>query len=230
MRKLFSTLAIALLVLGLALPALADCPPGCEIVNGDFSTDPFATGGGWYRSPTSPTGAGYRPTWISGSYVGMNDNYNGATGYIWQVVNEANFPGWIEDGIAKHIDLTFDYFIDGTNNYVQAFLYYQPAGNTDAFGTPTSTTWTLAFDSGQLMGDYNAWKSADYDIDITDFQPQYVALVFKFYTKGSSSGAESYIDNVCMVAQCTPVPVPGAVWLLGSGLVALVGLKRRQSA
>lgn len=36
------------------------------------------------------------------------------------------------------------------------------------------------------------------------------------------------IDNIKITANVAPVPVPGAVWLLGSGLVGLVGLQRRK--
>ncbi len=39
----------------------------------------------------------------------------------------------------------------------------------------------------------------------------------------SGSGTESY-----SVIQLTSVPVPAAIWLLGSGLIGLVGLRRRQ--
>ena len=33
--------------------------------------------------------------------------------------------------------------------------------------------------------------------------------------------------DMAFVITGEPVPIPGAVWLLGSGLIALVGLRRR---
>jgi hypothetical protein len=36
-------------------------------------------------------------------------------------------------------------------------------------------------------------------------------------------------DSIDMAFELTTVPIPGAVWLLGSGLLGLVGLRRRQS-
>jgi hypothetical protein len=43
----------------------------------------------------------------------------------------------------------------------------------------------------------------------------------------SNGGAIAPIDNV-LFAEVTPVPIPGAIWLLGSGIVGLVGLQRRR--
>ena len=33
------------------------------------------------------------------------------------------------------------------------------------------------------------------------------------------------VDNI--VLEANPVPIPGAVWLLGSGLIAMVGIRRK---
>lgn len=38
-----------------------------------------------------------------------------------------------------------------------------------------------------------------------------------------------YVDNIKAVSQTAPVPIPAAVWLLGSGLVGLVGVRRKFS-
>ncbi|MFX7013402.1 VPLPA-CTERM sorting domain-containing protein, partial [Acinetobacter baumannii] len=42
------------------------------------------------------------------------------------------------------------------------------------------------------------------------------------------SGGTDRVDNVIVTA--SPVPVPAAIWLLGSGLFGFAGLRRRQSA
>ena len=43
---------------------------------------------------------------------------------------------------------------------------------------------------------------------------------------GYCSDGSAYIVNLDSLP-CTPAPIPGAVWLLGSGLVGLVGMRRR---
>jgi hypothetical protein len=40
-------------------------------------------------------------------------------------------------------------------------------------------------------------------------------------SSGSSGGRESWVDNFALV------PIPGAVWLLGSGLIGLFMLRRK---
>lgn len=43
-----------------------------------------------------------------------------------------------------------------------------------------------------------------------------------------SSNGTDRVDNVLVTA--SPVPLPAGLWLLGSGLLGLAGLRRRQSA
>ncbi len=46
----------------------------------------------------------------------------------------------------------------------------------------------------------------------------------------SVAGANVPVDYVTGQVQVTPVPVPAAVWLFGSGLLGLVGVARRKAA
>lgn len=46
--------------------------------------------------------------------------------------------------------------------------------------------------------------------------------------KGNAVGAAGGLYSVAMTAQPSAVPVPTAVWLLGSGLLGLVGIARRK--
>jgi hypothetical protein len=45
-----------------------------------------------------------------------------------------------------------------------------------------------------------------------------------------ASGGTNRVDNFTVSASVAPVPVPAAVWLLGSGLLGLVGAGRRRRA
>ncbi|NOU15464.1 MAG: VPLPA-CTERM sorting domain-containing protein [Methylococcaceae bacterium] len=48
-------------------------------------------------------------------------------------------------------------------------------------------------------------------------------------TNTATNGAIG-VDNIKIAANVSAVPVPGAVWLLGSGLAGLVGLQRRKKS
>jgi hypothetical protein len=45
-----------------------------------------------------------------------------------------------------------------------------------------------------------------------------------------SNGGATQIDNANFTPKASPVPIPGAAWLLGSGLVGLVGLGRKRQS
>jgi hypothetical protein len=56
--------------------------------------------------------------------------------------------------------------------------------------------------------------------------PQLDAEYFYLQT---TYGTATLIDAVDIQTICSPVPIPGAVWLLGGGILGLVGLRRRSN-
>lgn len=100
----------------------------------------------------------------------------------------------------------------------------------DAFGAFTGTL--SAYDSGlNLLGSFslagNSTSNADNSamfMGIFSTDSNIRRLVFSV-----DSGAEDFAINYFEFLQCptTPIPIPAAVWLLGSGLLALVGIRRK---
>ena len=88
----------------------------------------------------------------------------------------------------------------------------------------------LTFDQGPVIFEglhYNYWGS-DTDVSFSLFyqgQWVYAGLVDKIQFHGQSSDG-FIVDN--LTYSTTPVPLPGAIWLFGSGLVGLM-LRSRQS-
>lgn len=135
----------------------------------------------------------------------------------------------------------------GTNpsNYVEL-----DANNNIRIGQSVSLTPGATY---QLSFDYfNRQQSTtsgsmqvligDYSFDTSALGSQWTTLTTSFVYQGSSPSeilyllgtgkSDSYgalVDNISLV-QTSPTPVPGAVWLLGSALVGLIGFKRRRKA
>ena len=98
------------------------------------------------------------------------------------------------------------------------FHFYLPENGDVYFGESASITSGVS----------------DYDFDFSLY-----ALDFYFYddpvTTGESLTFELYTDNTTgklslfgISMEASPVPVPSAVWLLGAGLIGLIGIRRRQ--
>jgi len=112
----------------------------------------------------------------------------------------------------------------GTNYFVSLY-------NWNANTAGIWTTNAVSIDASNFM----AWPN--YNAGTLTFSqvvanPGWVGLLFSngdFSSNGnlgftSTGGATISIDNVGIP---NPVPIPGAVWLLGSGLLGLVGLRRK---
>jgi hypothetical protein len=59
----------------------------------------------------------------------------------------------------------------------------------------------------------------DYDVNIGGFD--------LYRTNGAADPQQKYTSHGAWLVAANPVPLPGAVWLLGSGLIGLVAFKRK---
>jgi hypothetical protein len=100
----------------------------------------------------------------------------------------------------------------GDHPQLQVYLSDDPnypiAAIFELSGTPgVATTWTRTAGAGNIS---LGWASGTADL-----------------VNGPSMGPGGGDDFYLKVGISNPVPLPGAVWLLGSGLVGLAGLRRR---
>lgn len=137
---------------------------------------------------------------------------------VWQVN--------ADDGLVFYLD---NYDDPKLYKFVRIQItYYDPVGaiNPDEFKV---TTDIHEFFPAELVGSENwgdGWFTEAFDFVLSPNPVQeWIGLRFNDYTDGV------YIDQVVIDTWCTddpsPVPIPGAVWLLGSGLIGLVGLRRK---
>jgi len=115
-----------------------------------------------------------------------------------------------------------DYFnikVDGTSIFSEAFdNFYKSDQSYD--GEPI--VW-----GEQLVSDWYDWKDSAYHISLEIPHTSDTAKITWFASGSGWQGGwdECYaIDNITIAAN--PVPIPTAAWLLGSGLLGLIAIKR----
>lgn len=146
------------------------------------------------------TGGVYEP--------GVGDVFNGY--FIW---DDSTLAGGIAEIVSADILAVPGTVFDDTFS----------AANLD-FLAPS----TVEFDGGGNIVDFSIFwydYAMDYggDIVYSDTPNQFIGYLI---TGGASPTVDNQIFGAITLA---PIPVPAAVWLLGSGLLGLLGLKRRLS-
>jgi len=90
------------------------------------------------------------------------------------------------------------------------------------FVEQNNTVWLLNEGSGSAT--FNVTQSLSFLVTV---DPSSLFTVgFRLDEVNASNGTRVVIDNV----SAAPVPVPAAVWLLGSGLLGLIGFRRKRNA
>ena len=102
-----------------------------------------------------------------------------------------------------------------------AQLFYGNLGQVQ--GTPITTTHNSSYALFSQVQSYAYWSGAEYSA--------YPLLAWDFVTYDGTQDSDGknydYYALAVSPGQVSAVPVPGAAWLLGSGLMGLAGLRRR---
>jgi hypothetical protein len=112
-------------------------------------------------------------------------------------------------------------------------LWHEQGGNggftTDAPDRGDDEYWTPT-DAYGFEGVHGEWQFSEVGIEGISLEDGSwvgwsVAAAGLDYTDPTDPGTIAWIEN--KQAPLSPVPVPAAVWLLGSGLIALIGIRRQ---
>ena len=161
-------------------------------------------------------GADTDTTWVEQSAFW---NYSGGTGNCAAADSDYDWTEY-DDKLSYTIDISGYTDLAMTAN----------VGYLEAWEGSTAYGYILAYVDGNAISTTIDFFSADWpDGDLQPYDLFFaegastLELTFQFVTDG---GGYFMIDDIEITGN--PVPVPAAAWLLGSGLLGLVGMKRRQ--
>ncbi len=225
MRKLVILLMLlaALLVAQVAQAGLVN-----EISNGNFNSG-FT---GW----TNPADGHIAMNTFSVSgttYAGLDAGKLTDEAAIYQIANDQNGGGWNDNYNNKWWQLSVNAYVSNGGGEVYLFYWNNNSVIPTTLPNPDNPTsgWVALVagepSPGVQDGGIDATGAYQWTGTILGFQPKYFAVALEAQDYGHL-GAMGFTD-VELYGQCV-VPVPPAVWLFGSGLVGLFGLRRKFKA
>lgn len=112
---------------------------------------------------------------------------------------------------------------DGTGGYFDIVLGFETSAEK-AFGGTQSQTYIITA-TGRTL------RASDFDFFSVKGQYDYLAAahVQSIATEDDGDGS-AWVGVTSPTTTPTPTPIPAAAWLLGSGLMGLIGLKRKKIA
>jgi len=156
-----------------------------------------------------------------GGVAGQNVSYPG--GQLWQIVDEAQFPGWNPDLHQKIVEVEFWYrqvsYADVPMNILVALDYMEDGGPIDP-GAPNYVYEPIGQITNMNSGGWKFWSK---DV-VLPVQPRYLSLHFDF-TYFSGTGL-NIIDLVDLQGKC--IPEPTSLLALATGLLGVLGVVRRR--
>ena len=149
---------------------------------------------------------------------------------------EGSFSGWGD--LSGYTDLTatlsFTWHDENLNYFSETMIFTEGTRDTNELYpdlAKVSLDGAMVFENIEV-GAYGTTDPSVYEYSLTDLsilednELTYLIEANKY----SSARTDFIVDSVALTIEGNPsaVPVPSAVWLLGTGLLGLVGLRRKK--
>ena len=225
MKKILAT-TVALGMITLAGNAMAS-----PFTNGDFETRDLT---GWQLTCGTTTGEATvvnSPDVMTGYYAKLDDSDSSGIASIYQTFDI--------DPSATIVDISFDYYFTGQDDtrwysdVIASTFAFKSGDNFD--GWLDTLDWELTFvATTSPLGTFEtkATYSASYNISLVDESPN-AMLQFGLWESSSCWGDDKTdtwlgVDNITVSSNATPIPEPATMLLFGTGLIGLIGYRRRK--
>ncbi|MBG0788870.1 MAG: hypothetical protein H0S80_00055 [Desulfovibrionaceae bacterium] len=154
---------------------------------------------------------------ITGNALGAPDDYENSSDIRFLSLG----GGADADGYGGYVVLSFGQTFTGSATIYET-TYDRPNNHREyayVYGSADNQTWDIL---GEIYNQDNGGASTVTFAGIYS----YLKILDITDLRGGTAGDGYDVDAVAV----TPTPIPGAAWLLGSGLIGLVGLRRRFSS
>jgi len=213
MKKLFAMLCLALFS-QLSSATAVDVPGYSFAAFGQYAGSSSGTFTTNYGTLASSIGDHSAATWVmDGENVGGTQVNVDPNAFI-----DLSFDTNIFDGVGADLSV---FFAGAPPHNIGLTLFANGGSQSDtiSYGNPTYTTYNIDDPNNATWGIYVL------DIDLADFNFLGSSPVETIRLNiGNASAVPSFIGAY----NTSPIPVPAAVWLFGSGLLGLVGVARRK--
>jgi len=167
------------------------------------------------RTFNSGPASGMDNIWGDGGFEGFLTNLEGA--HVDRTYLEYNMSSFLQ----PVSNATLDFNLIGNPNDLISIGYYQANGIAELSDWSVPQTPFKTFNAG----------SGFYSIDITSLinsnigKMNYLGLAFSI----DSFPDQAFFDmSLAPVINHTPTPIPAAIWIFGSGIAGIAGLRRRK--